>query len=130
MKQRMQERMLQTITLADGEIIWVKKGKEITLQGKMFDIKSIEHKNGITTFHGLYDEDETLLNKNFTEGWGKNQFAQNQLLAQLFNGLQNIYFNSFADTPLLSDKQSHLVSFNSPELLTQFRTIPTPPPQV
>lgn len=130
MKQRMEDRMLQTIILADGEITWMKKGKEISIQGKMFDIKSMIHEAGMTTFQGLFDEEETLLNKNLTSGWEKHQTAQNQLLAQLFNSLQHIYFNSVSETTLLSEKQNHSLSFTSPTLLKQLRTILTPPPQV
>ncbi|MBK9570657.1 MAG: hypothetical protein IPP43_03820 [Chitinophagaceae bacterium] len=130
MKQRMEERMLQTIILADGKIAWIKKGKEISVQGKMFDIKSMIHKDGMTTFQGLFDDEETLLNKNFTSGWEKHQTAQNQLLAQLFNSLQHIYFVAPAKPSIAADKQDHFLSFTSPALPEQFRTILTPPPQV
>jgi len=130
MKERMEEQLLHTITLADEDINWVKEGKEIWVQDKMFDIKSIEHKDGMTTFHGLYDEEETILKKNFNEGWKKNLSEQNQLLTELFQCLQHIYFNTAADIPVLSGKQHHLVTLSPPKLLTQFRTIPTPPPQV
>lgn len=125
----MEDRLLQTITLADGEINWMKKGKEISIQGKMFDIKSMVHKNGITTFHGLFDDEETLLNKNLFSGWEKHQSAQNQLLALLINSLQNIYFNSLSSNTLLPEKQNHSLSFTAPALPKQFRNILTPPPQ-
>ena len=130
MKERMEDQILHTITLTDNQIHWSKKGKEIWVEGKMFDIKSTEHKNGMTIFHGLFDEEETMLKKNFTNGWKKNQSEQNQLLAQIFQCLSSIYFNLPTDISVLSDSQNNLSFFSSPKLLTQFRMILTPPPQV
>ena len=130
MKERMENQILHSITLADNQIHWSKAGKEIWVDGKMFDIKSTEHKNGKTTFHGLFDEEETLLKKNFANGWKKNLSEQNQLLAQIFQCLNSIYFNPPADISVLSESQNNLSFFPSPKLLTQCRMILTPPPQV
>ena len=129
MKERMEKQLLHTITLANTEIQWVKQGKEIWVHGKMFDIKSIEYKNGMTTFHGLYDDDETLLNKNFNEGWKKNMAQQNQLLVQFFQCLQSYYHHPATDFALIPGNQHHLVLLSFPALLSQFKTIPTPPPK-
>ena len=130
MKVKMEQQLLHTITLPDGDIIWVKKGKEIFIHGKMFDIKSMEHKNGMTTFYGLYDEEETLLKKNLMAGLGKNQSLQNQLLAQLIQCWQNIYADLTGGIPLCSGQSEHMISLIAPDLQKQFKTIPTPPPQV
>ena len=130
MRERMEDQILHTITLADNQIHWSKAEKEIWVDGKMFDIKSTEHKNGMTTFHGLFDEEETLLKKNFANGWKKNLSQQNQLLAQIFQCLNSIYFNPPADISVLSESQNNLSFFSSPKLLTQCRMILTPPPQV
>ncbi len=129
MKGKMEQQLLHTITLHDGNIIWVKNGKEIFVQGKMFDVKSMEHKNGMTTFHGLYDEEETLLKKNLMAGLEKNRSSQNQLLSQLFQCLQNIFLKHSVAPAFFSVNQPHLVPVNSSPLQKQFKTIPTPPPQ-
>ncbi len=129
MKHRMEEQLLQSIILADNEIHWVKEGKEIWVQGKMFDIKSTEHKKGMTIFHGLYDDDETALKKNFNESWKKNMTKQNQLLAQLFQSLKGIYFQPATDIFLTPTKQHRWVALSPPSILSQFQAIPTPPPQ-
>jgi hypothetical protein len=99
------------------------------LQGKLFDIKSIEHKNGMTSFHGLYDDEETSLTNNFNKGWNKDLSDQSQLMAQFFQCLQGIYFNPPPDILVLSKKQQHLVALSSPKLQNLFKTILTPPPQ-
>lgn len=130
MKKKMEQTPLHTITLHDGDIIWVKKGKEIFVQGKMFDIKSMDYKNGMTTFHGLYDEEETLLKKNLMAGLEKNQSLQNQLLAQLIQCWQNIYADLTGSIPLHSSESALMISLIAPDLQKQFKIILTPPPQV
>jgi hypothetical protein len=130
MKQRMEKQSLHSITLADNEIHWVKAGKEIWVHGKMFDIKATVHKNGLTTFYGLYDEEETLLKSVFNNGWKKELSQQNKLLSQLFQSFQGIYFIPVTNSPTISCKQNSLASSHSSKLQSQFKTILTPPPQV
>jgi hypothetical protein len=129
MKERMEIQALHSITLADNEIRWAKEGKEIWVNGKMFDIKRSDHKNGLTTFYGLYDEDETLLKIVFNNGWKKKMTEQNQLLSQFFQSLQGICFTPITDSPVLPSKQYHTASLHSPKPQSQFKTILTPPPQ-
>lgn len=130
MKERMEKQSLHSITLADNEIRWAKEGKEIWVQGKMFDIKSITHQNGMTTFQGLYDDDETNLKKNFNTGWKKKMAEENMLLGLFFQCQQGIYFNSVTDILFLPGRLQYVVLLNSPKLLSQFKPILTPPPQV
>lgn len=130
MKERMENQSLHGITLADNEIHWLKEEKEILVNGKLFDIKSISQNNGLTTFYGLYDEEETLLKTVFETNCKKKMTAENMLLGQLFQCLHGIYFIPVATSPFLSGKQLHEVSLNSPKILSRFKTILTPPPQV
>lgn len=130
MKERLEEQILVTITLADNEIHWVKQGKEILVQNQMFDVKLIEHINGLTIFHGLFDKEETNLNKYFHERWKKNLTEQNQLIVQLFQCLQGFDFHPASDCLFFSTKKHHTASFISPKLQSPFKTILTPPPQV
>ena len=130
MKERMENQSLHSITLANNEIHWAKKGKEILVNGKMFDVKSITCKNGLTTFYGLYDEEETLLKTVFEKGCKKKMADENMLLGHLFQCLQGFYFIPAATSPFLSGKQLHEVSLNSPKIQSRFKTILTPPPQV
>lgn len=129
MKEKMEKQLLHSITLADNEIHWVKAGKEIWVHGKMFDIKATDHKNGLTTFYGLYDEEETLLKSVFNTGWKKKMSEQNQLLSQIFQCLQGIYIIPVTNSPIIPCKQNHVTSPHSSKLQTQFKNILTPPPQ-
>ena len=126
----MENQSLHSITLANNEIHWVKKGKEIRVNGKMFDIKSTITKNGLTTFYGLYDEEETLLKTVFEKGCKKKMADENMLLGQLFQCLLGVYFIPINQNPVLAYKQIHEGSFKSPKIQSRFKTILTPPPQV
>ena len=130
MKEKMENQSLQSITLADNAIHWAKPGKEIWVKGKMFDIKSISHNKGLTTFYGLYDEEETQLKIVFEKGCKKKMADENMLLGQLFQCLHGFYFIPAATSPFLSGKQLHEVALNSPKIQSRFKTILTPPPQV
>lgn len=128
MKEKMEQAELHTIALADNEIQWAKAGKEIWVQGKMFDIKSIEHKDGITIFKGLFDEEETILKQNLKSNREKNQAKQNQLFSQLFQCLHGIYFENTIDQLNSNDLSTISFTYYTSRLQYSFLEIPTPPP--
>jgi hypothetical protein len=62
MKHKLEVSILKTIHIKKDDLVWVKKGKEIKLNGKMFDIKSItKTQKGNYIVTGLYDEQEDEL---------------------------------------------------------------------
>jgi len=69
---------LQTIILPEQEVIWKDK-HEIWVNEQMFDISSKKLENGVYTFTGLYDRDETLLVKQEKESSGKNALENKKL---------------------------------------------------
>lgn len=52
---------LQTLTLSNTDVNWVKKNKEILVEGKYFDVKSSNIKGNQTVFTGFYDTKENEL---------------------------------------------------------------------
>jgi hypothetical protein len=60
-QERLETEQLQTITVAAENIQWVKKGKEILVTGKLFDIKHFEKKNGKLILTGFFDKEEDSL---------------------------------------------------------------------
>jgi hypothetical protein len=128
MEERLEKELLQTIVVAEDDIHWVKKGKEIWVNGKMFDIKSTESKNGIFFFSGLYDEEETHLKKKMEEGWKKNSPVNNSL-ARFLASLQNVFFendNCIFPPVHINNTFSSWIPAN---LASQYKVILTPPPQ-
>ena len=129
MKEQLEEQMLQTITVNNEDIHWEKAGEEIWVEGKMFDIKSFENKNGVTTFHGLFDDAETNLKRHLQEGLKKNSPLQKKLLTQLFQTLP-IYFLPLNNNASLLTGNQEFLRFQPPSKLpSSFEVIPTPPPQ-
>lgn len=61
MTERLETSRLTTLTIAEKNLHWIKPGKEILINGRLFDIKSSVTRNGICYIKGLYDEEETAI---------------------------------------------------------------------
>ena len=126
MKERLEKEMLHTIVVPKKEVQWVKYNKEIRVGDKLFDIKSYSEKNGLVSFNGLFDDEETALNDLMERDTnGKNQ----NNLAQLFHWLQAPCLTVYFDPGIIYNNKK---GFSSPILLnisSPFLNIPTPPPQ-
>lgn len=129
MKERLESSILHSITLNIDEIQWAKPGKEICVNGKMFDIKSKEKKGGVITFKGLYDEEETILKKNLNENWEKNKTRQNQLIGQIFQSLNNLYYSNNNWVSPSYDIKFKKHFFYLSQLAYGYPDILTPPPK-
>lgn len=128
MKERMEEQWLLTVTVSENDINWVKPGKEIWLNNRMFDIKSSSNENGIYTFTGLYDDDETRLVKQLQINQQENS-AGNKVLAQLFQLLMSPYDNLSLQLTFYKKIKTEFLLTATPRLSTQSISIITPPPQ-
>jgi hypothetical protein len=60
-EERMSKEMLLTITVSSHDIFWVKKGKEILFDGKLFDVKSFKTEGNNILLTGYFDNKEDLL---------------------------------------------------------------------
>lgn len=58
---RLEREVLETITLRADKVHWIKPGKEILVDGKMFDVKSYRSLNGKISFTGFFDKEEDKL---------------------------------------------------------------------
>jgi hypothetical protein len=61
MMERMEKQNLTAIQVPVEEFYWYEKDREIIVDGKMFDVKSIRLHNGTYYITGLFDEQETEL---------------------------------------------------------------------
>ncbi len=129
MKEKLEQQLLQTVTLSENEVQWVKPGKEILVEGKMFDVKSFSSEKGQYRFTGLFDHEETALVNHLEKNLKKTNESGSWLISALFHLLQSVYSTDGNDTALIStDKKSdfYLIYIH---ILSPFKTIPTPPPQ-
>ncbi len=130
MQGQLEKKNLITITLQDNKIKWIKKGKEVWINNKMFDIKSLHHENGVYTLTGLYDNDETLLVTQLHKNQQDENTSGNKILFQLFRLLHTPFIQQpaayFPGQPsALQYRPDKNIS-----LPTQYIPLSTPPPQV
>ena len=60
----LEQTQLQQITLKESDLIWEELGRELWVNGKLFDVKlKLTSNNGYVSFKGLFDEKETELNQ-------------------------------------------------------------------
>jgi hypothetical protein len=65
-RERFETELVQTITVPAEKIYWVKQGKEILLNGKLFDVKSFKTAGDNIILTGFYDHKEDKLVKHIT----------------------------------------------------------------
>ncbi len=129
MRVRLETEVLQTLTVPEKAIIWIKKGKEILVNGRMFDIKFTHLQNGVYVFKGLYDEKETVLLTQLEKNQQKST-GENKQLVQLFQFLLSCYHNQQVEFDFNENMNFETLFTNTPPLHPGFITIFSPPPQV
>ena len=80
--ERMEERSIETLVVAEHKVEWKEKGREVTIDGKYFDLVSWSLQDGKYTFTGVFDEDETAV----MELLGKQQVFWNSIIRLLLIG--------------------------------------------
>ena len=92
MMEKLESASLHTSTIQLADINWTKKNKEVMIDGKLFDVKYAEIIDNKIRLTGLFDDEETKLEKDFA-----NTFHSNQNRATPINQLKlkfifNLYF--------------------------------------
>lgn len=77
-RQRLDTELLQTITVSAEKIVWVKPGKEILVDGKLFDVKSFKKNGNDILLTGFYDYKEDKLVKHIRDIFDKKDDSNNQ----------------------------------------------------
>ena len=130
MKEKLEKELLSTITIAKKDVIWVKYKKEIMTDGRMFDVESYTETNGLVTFTGLYDDDETALNKSLEKNIDKKKNRDHQLLTRLFQVLHSFYYNQTEDPVRAASNRTVYNNHTLQNISFPFINILTPPPRV
>jgi hypothetical protein len=130
MKEQLEEKMLQTIVLNGEDIKWFKQGKEIVVDGKMFDVKSARYRDdGVVLFTGLFDEEETLLMKQLRQKQQEENTKGNKQLVQLLQLAQSLPGEDPADGCTWQIISANPFAAYTPSLPNAYTRILTPPPQ-
>jgi hypothetical protein len=132
MKEKLANSSLQTIGINEINSSWIKINEEISIEGKLFDVKSVKVLNGITMVTGLYDNDENILLEllnNFISN--KSETDSNPSKAIVKFSFPALYPIS---TPLYKHNIylitcTHFKEFNEWNILSNFINNPSPPPK-
>jgi len=118
-------RKLETIILTEEDVKWVDK-HEIWVNNRMFDISQKKLENGIYTFTGLYDDEETELIQKEKKSEDP---ESNLLLARFFNCLLNVFYQQQDTFSILFIVSPIKFVSNSQKPCLAYKEINTPPPK-
>ena len=127
MKEKLEQQSLHTITATAKDFHWMEEGKEIMVDGKMFDIHSYSQKNGTYFFTGLFDEEETSLVQQLEKTTDRTH--DNKTLIRFFQLLQSGFYSTQQNNICIIKLTSQQILTNKPSFPTVFICIPTPPPR-
>jgi hypothetical protein len=132
MEKKLLTTSLQTIVINQKNSSWVKPNKEISIDGKLFDVKSIAIVNGQTIATGLFDDDEDILQEllmNFVSNKNKSTSTANKLGIKF--AFPVLYYDASPlfgiITPTIIDP--NLLSFNQKKIPLIYFSISIPPPK-
>ena len=124
MMERLERESQHTVKLE--KLIWYKKDKELLIEGRLFDVKSIQKcDDGKYLVKGLYDEEETELKKQIRHTG--NSMLSNNLIAGIFS---LSYVESFGEFDLpfplffLTEKNTRYISATC----SPYQRVIDPPP--
>lgn len=127
MEMALEREPLVTITLSQNEVVWYEEGREIKVDGRMFDIKTYTVENGLFTAQGVYDDDETEVVNMMNGHWSERD--QQHLIIQLLVLSHCIipFFFLLYSFGLVSIRNKKLYLFLR-RCLSPALAIPIPPP--
>lgn len=131
MEEKLEHEKLQQLQMAVADINWYKEGKEILLNGALFDIKSLEIIDGIAYMTGLYDAQEMHIKKQLHSLQEKQEKDQGTGRMAAKWASQVLYFmplHSEAGFFLPIEKINY--GHSDPRIPTAFSAIIVPPPEV
>jgi hypothetical protein len=129
MMEKLESASLHTITLDLAEVNWIKANKEVMIEGKLFDVKNSEIINNKIKLTGLFDYEETKLEKDFTDTFHTNQNQSSPFNPLKLKFIFNLYFKEALSSISLSifqNKERYPI-FNE-VAVTQIASITSPPP--
>jgi len=128
MKEKLERQAVQTIVVPVNELRWYDEGREIVVDGMMFDVKSIAQENGNYIITGLFDEDETQLHTALKKLQHSSDATDAQLISELvFDQWTHPAEHSF-ELSAATGLNCSMASSND-QLHTIFLSIQTPPPR-
>jgi hypothetical protein len=132
MEEKLANSSLQTIGINEINSSWIKINEEISIEGKLFDVKSVKVVNGKIMVTGLYDNDENILLElltNFISN--KSETDSNSSKAIVKFSFPALYLISapLYNPDIYPITCNHFKEFNEWNFLSNFINNPSPPPK-
>ena len=125
-KEKMERASLHTVFIKQDEIRWIKPGKELRIQGKLFDVKHLVVRHDGLQVTGLYDEEEEAIEALLSRQHGSSKsLFQVLLLSQMFistNDATAFHFQPFRQGITYA-------SLKCADLKSLPQSTPAPPPK-
>lgn len=126
---QMEVAVLRKIVLPEKDINWVEEGRELAIDGNMFDVQQITRlPNGMVELTGIFDERETQLNKEL-EKHQKMKGVHKALLSTIASIQAVMADPVHPETPVLSDITTSFSTADHFSLCPFKGEVITPPPQ-
>ena len=133
MFEKIEQGYVSTYSFSTGDLQWIKKGKELLIKGKLFDVKTYTITADSITVNGLFDEEEELLKTNYLQiANNKNEPpTPSQLL--LLKSFFSPAYNNAPNHPLLSRQfifvDGNILPVGDETIVSMYYPIITPPPR-
>ncbi len=128
-KESMEYSRLEKKLLSQNQIHWVKEGRELIIDGKMFDVHSIKQLPGGTMeIYGLSDEKENQLNKEVERLLHKNKGLQSVLVKILSLQVTTISIDTYTAIFIPVSTPDFITGYCS-KLWSTTGDVITPPPR-
>lgn len=130
MMEKLEHEMLTTFTFTQQQIKWIIPGKELLVNGKLFDVKKYIQKNNCFEITGLFDEEEQVAKESYLK------LLHNKTDTIPFKKLMGkLFFNSVFSPPgnEISINKYYRISpiifcIFSEKLIFKFYPVNAPPP--
>lgn len=132
MQETLERASLQTLHIPESDIVWINPGKELRINGKLFDVKNHVVHGGWLTVTGLFDEAEERIRESLSQDpEAKHPLSEPgvQLLANLLTpalvapfATEHENHSECCGNKLFSPRRNSVLSENH-------YPIPTPPPR-
>jgi hypothetical protein len=129
-KERLETAALETYTIPANELHWIKKDREILLNGHFFDVKSITKAGNSYIVKGLFDHKETAIAKKIEQQAGDHNKNTGYTKTALQFLLLTVFCKNHYDITIssaVSTAKAAFARYNQP-VCTRPISVSTPPP--
>lgn len=130
MEEELQEKAGHTVFIQENELHWIRPGKELLIEGKMFDVeKMVRLNNGLIKLTGLTDDEETTLLRHLEKNQEEDNMAGKKAFSFFFSFQLAMPEQNNTDTDYQSGTRIQHTRFNDHIIPCTDADIITPPPR-